>query len=53
MTATATWNTTTVADGAHTLSATATDRAGNPATATRVVTVDNTPPDTQITSGAL
>lgn len=51
VTATGTWNTTLTADGAHTLSGTATDRAGNPTTATRVVTVDNTPPDTQITIG--
>jgi len=47
----ATWNTTTVIDGAHTLSAVAADRAGNGGTATRVVTVDNTAPDTQITIG--
>ena len=50
-TAMATWTTTLVADGTHTLGATAADRAGNTATATRVVLVDNTPPDTQITDG--
>src|SRR5439155_478209 len=46
--ATATWLTSTVSDGLHTLGAAATDRAGNSATTTRVVVVDNTPPDTQI-----
>jgi len=51
VTATASWNTTGVVDGTHTLSAVATDRAGNRQSATRVVIVDNTPPDTQITGG--
>jgi len=51
VTATASWNTLTVADGAHTLTAATTDQQGNPGSATRVVTVDNTPPDTQITGG--
>jgi RHS repeat-associated protein len=51
VTATATWATTTVADGSHTLTAMATDDAGNPAVATRVVIVDNTPPETRITGG--
>jgi parallel beta-helix repeat protein len=51
VTAAASWNTTTFADGTHTLTATATDRTGNTATATRSVIVDNTPPDTQITGG--
>jgi len=51
VTATASWNTTTVADGTHTLTATATDQATNPATAQRVAIVDNTPPDTAISSG--
>ncbi len=51
VTATASWNTLTVADGAHTLAAAATDQAGNSGSATRVVTVDNTAPDTQITDG--
>lgn len=46
-----TLNTTTLADGTHTLGATATDRAGNSATLSRTIIVDNTPPDTQITDG--
>ena len=50
-TATATWTTIVLADGAYTLGATATDQAGNTATTTRVVLVDNTPPDTQLTGG--
>src|SRR5207249_3326805 len=49
VTARASFNTRTVPDGTHTLGATATDQAGNPATATRVVIVDNSPPDTFIT----
>jgi RHS repeat-associated protein len=51
VTATASWSTTAVADGAHTLSARVGDRAGNSADATRIVVVDNTPPDTQIATG--
>jgi hypothetical protein len=51
ITATAAWSTTAVADGIHTLTAVATDHAGNKATATRTVIVDNMPPDTQITGG--
>ena len=52
VTAVAIWNTTTFADGTHTLAAAASDRAGNSPVATPVVViVDNTPPDTQITSG--
>lgn len=51
VTASATWDTATSGDGAHTLAATATDRAGNTTTAIRTVTVDNTPPDTAITAG--
>jgi Bacterial Ig domain/NHL repeat len=51
ITATASWNTSNISDGAQTLTATATDQAGNSATATRAVIVDNTPPDTQITAG--
>ena len=50
-TATATWTTTLLADGTYTLGGTATDQAGNTATTTRVVLVDNTPPDTVITGG--
>ena len=49
--ATAPWNTTEAVDGTHTLAAVATDRAGNAQTVTRVVIVDNTAPDTQITGG--
>jgi hypothetical protein len=51
VTATASWNTSGIADGAQTLTATATDQAGNTAAATRAVIVDNAPPDTQITAG--
>lgn len=50
-TANATWLITSVPDGTHTLGATATDRAGNSASISRVVIVDNTAPDTQITLG--
>jgi hypothetical protein len=38
------WNTTTVADGAHTLAATVSDVLGRVATASRTVTVSNAPP---------
>jgi len=51
VTGTAAWDTTGVADGGHTLRATATDRAGNSATVARTVLVDNTPPDATITGG--
>ncbi|MGH3371451.1 MAG: IPT/TIG domain-containing protein, partial [Nocardioidaceae bacterium] len=51
VTATASWNTTTGADGNQPIVATATDRAGTSATVSRTVIVDNTPPDTQITAG--
>lgn len=51
ITATASWSTTSVADGVHTLTATATGPAQQAATASRTVIVDNTPPDTQITDG--
>jgi len=51
VTATASWVTTSVGDGAHTLAATAVDRSGNRAVATRLVIVDNTPPVCEITSG--
>jgi RHS repeat-associated protein len=50
-TASALWNTSTFNDGAVALVATASDGSGNSASATRFVTVDNTPPDTQITGG--
>ncbi|HYE92855.1 MAG TPA: hypothetical protein VEA38_17625, partial [Terriglobales bacterium] len=48
---TAPWDTTGLVDGTHTLSAIATDRAGNPAVVERTVIVDNTPPETTIVSG--
>jgi hypothetical protein len=51
LTATASWDTRTVPDGIHPLTASATDQAGNAGTATRTVLVDNTPPDTHITGG--
>jgi hypothetical protein len=51
ITATAGWGTGSVADGVHTLTATATDPAQQAATASRTVIVDNTPPDSQITGG--
>ena len=51
VTATASWNTATVPDGVHTLTASATDQAQHAGTASRTVIVDNTPPDTQITGG--
>ncbi|HJU44099.1 MAG TPA: Ig-like domain-containing protein [Vicinamibacterales bacterium] len=47
------WNTTTAAGGAHTVTAVARDAAGNTATATTVnVTVDNTPPTVSVTAPA-
>src|SRR5207302_916309 len=51
VTAAAAMTTPSLPDGAHTLRATATDRAGNSATTARVVIVDNTPPTAQITNG--
>jgi hypothetical protein len=51
VTGTAIWNTAGVADGAHTLTAVATDGHANGASAQRAVLVDNTPPHTQITGG--
>jgi hypothetical protein len=51
ITATASWNTGTVADGVQTLTVVATDQGQNAATATRTVIVDNTPPETQLTGG--
>ena len=47
---TATWNTATSTDGTQTLVTTAVDRAGTGTTVSRLVIVDNTAPDTQITS---
>jgi hypothetical protein len=47
------WNTSSAAPGTHTLSASAHDAAGNPATAANVlVTVDNTPPTALMTAPA-
>jgi RHS repeat-associated protein len=51
VTATASWDTTPFADGAHTLTATATDQAGGRVSATQGVIVDNAPPETEITGG--
>jgi hypothetical protein len=51
VTAAASWNTTSVVDGTHTLTASATDQGQNGGTASRSVIVDNTPPDTQISDG--
>jgi sugar lactone lactonase YvrE len=49
--ATASWRTADVPDGTQTVTASATDRAGNAATVSRVVVVDNTPPETAILGG--
>ncbi len=49
--ASASWRTSEAPDGTHTLTASAADRAGNGATVSRVVIVDNTPPETEIGSG--
>jgi hypothetical protein len=49
--ATASWATTGVPDGTHALAVSAVDRAGNSATLGRVVIVDNTAPDTELTAG--
>lgn len=51
VTATASWDTTGIGDGVHTLGASATDRAGNAQSVSRTVVVDNTPPETTMTSG--
>jgi len=51
VTARAAWETATLGDGPHTLTATAVDRAGNRVSVSRVVVVDNTPPETTITGG--
>ena len=50
-TATGNWSTKGVPNGVHTLTATATDSAGQTTTATHVAIVDNTPPDTRIVGG--
>ena len=50
--ASAVWDTTAAFDGTHTLSSQATDAAGNESPViTRSIIVDNTPPETSITSG--
>ena len=46
---TVTWNTTTVADGPHTLTVTVTDSAGETTSASQSVTVSNTPPALTLT----
>ena len=52
LTVSAVWDTTTVADGAHVLSLRALDMAGHESPiVTRSIIVDNTAPDTLITSG--
>lgn len=51
VTGVADWSTTEHGDGPHTLGATAADRAGNLASVSRLVVVDNTPPDTVIVDG--
>jgi RHS repeat-associated protein len=51
VTATAALGTSVLPDGTHTLRASVMDSAGNQASASRVVIVDNTPPDTQMTGG--
>src|SRR5260221_11301930 len=47
------WNSTTVANGSHTLSAIAPDAAGNKTTATITVTVNNPAPDTTPPTGSI
>ena len=49
--AVARWDTGSAADGAVTLAARAADRAGNERQLTRIVIVDNTPPDVRILEG--
>lgn len=46
------WNSTSMADGLRVLKAKAHDAAGNTATSSIVVTLDNTPPDAALTSPA-
>lgn len=45
------YSTGTLGSGAHTINVRAVDAAGNPATATRNITVDTTPPTANITGG--
>ena len=49
--ATAPWNTKTVPDGTYAINASAVDQAGNSRTVTRLLLVDNTPPETLISVG--
>ena len=49
----ASWNTTTVANGTHTLTARARDAAGNITTSTVTVTVDNTKPTVSLAAPAV
>ena len=49
--ATAAWDTIASADGAHTLSAAASDAAGNRGSVSRVLVADNSPPETTIDAG--
>ncbi len=51
-TATATWNSTSVSDGAHTIAASIVDARGKSASTSATVTVDNTPPSTFIVTPA-
>ena len=44
------WNTQQVKDGSYRLRLTATDQTGQPSKSTRLVTVDNTPPQAEITT---
>jgi sugar lactone lactonase YvrE len=50
-TATVALDTTAYVDGSHSLRAVAQDRAGNNASTSQTLIVDNTPPDTEITGG--
>jgi sugar lactone lactonase YvrE len=47
-TARAEWDSASAADGIHVLTVHAADRAGNVASVTRTITVDNTPPHTEV-----
>ena len=49
---TASWNTTSVTDGQHVVTATATDTSGNATSASETVTVDNTAPTVAMTAPA-
>jgi len=47
------WNSASLPDGSATIAATAVDASSNSATSVATVSIDNTPPDTNITSGPL